>query len=62
LADVVLAQDPIMRRITTQIVRRPWHKLMTEDFRMHFAHEMWATLVKPKAHSEMDTKGLLERK
>lgn len=61
LAAVVLQQDPIVRRITTQIVKRPWHKAMTEDFRMHFGHQMWGVMVHTQDHGEMDIPTLLDR-
>lgn len=61
LAAVVMQQDPITRRITSQIVKRPWHRAMTDDFRMHFGHQMWATMVHSQDHGSMDIPTLLAR-
>jgi enoyl-CoA hydratase/carnithine racemase len=45
--------DPIVRRITSRIVKRRWRRLLTDDFEMHFGHEMWATMVHRQDHGAM---------
>jgi enoyl-CoA hydratase/carnithine racemase len=50
LAASIMQIDPTVRRITTQVVRRPWRKLLAQDFELHFAHEMWGALVDRKPH------------
>lgn len=50
LAARIMENDPTLRRITNHIVKRPWRKMLTEDFEMHFAHEMWQSLVHRHPH------------
>ncbi|WP_159595601.1 enoyl-CoA hydratase/isomerase family protein [Hydrogenophaga sp. BPS33] len=52
LAHLILQQDRIVRRMTVEIVRRPWKRLMTDDFAMHFAHECFAAAVHKSDHAE----------
>ena len=59
LAETILEQDPIVRRITSAIVKRPRRRRMTDDFEMHFGHEMWAAMVHKQRHAQMDTHGVL---
>lgn len=61
LADVILEQDVIVRRLTSQMVKRPWHKLFTEDFRYGFGHEMWAAVAHDPSHAEMDIRAVLNQ-
>ncbi|RLV55666.1 enoyl-CoA hydratase/isomerase family protein [Aeromicrobium phragmitis] len=61
LANTVLDSqpDPVVRRITSRIVKRRWRRLLTDDFEMHFGHEMWATMVHRQDHGAMDLKGIV---
>lgn len=58
IADMILEQDGLIRRLTTQIVKRPWHKAFVEDFRMQFGHQMWGAMVHPPSPGEMDIRGV----
>jgi enoyl-CoA hydratase/carnithine racemase len=48
IANSIMQQDDIVRRITTQIVRRRWRRLFADEFGFHMGHEMWASLVNRK--------------
>ncbi len=45
MAELIMKSPRIVRRLTTQVVRRPWKRLFTDDFKEHFAHEMYAAHV-----------------
>jgi len=45
LAEVMMKQPRVVRRLTSQLMKRPWRRLFTEDFNMHFAHECFAVNV-----------------
>jgi enoyl-CoA hydratase/carnithine racemase len=49
LADHIMTQPRITRRITTQIVRRPWKKRITDDLDGGFGMQMFAHLAKKKS-------------
>ncbi len=49
IADHIMAQPRITRRLTTQIVRRPWKKRITDDLDGGFGIQMFAHLAKKKA-------------
>src|ERR1700690_685814 len=49
LADHIMTQPRITRRMTTQIVRRPWRQRITNDLDGGFAMQMFAHLAKDKA-------------
>jgi enoyl-CoA hydratase/carnithine racemase len=49
LADHIMAQPRITRRLTTQIIRRPWKKRITDDLDGGFGIQMFAHLAKQKA-------------
>ena len=49
LADHIMTQPRITRRLTTQIVRRPWKKRITDDLDGGFGIQMFAHLAKQKS-------------
>jgi enoyl-CoA hydratase/carnithine racemase len=49
LADHIMTQPRITRRITTQIVRRPWKKRITDDLDGGFGMQMFAHPAKKKS-------------
>jgi enoyl-CoA hydratase/carnithine racemase len=49
LADHIMTQPRITRRIATQIVRRPWKKRITDDLDGGFGMQMFAHLAKKKS-------------
>lgn len=52
MAAKIMERDRIVRRMTTSIARRPWRRLMTQDFHAHFASEMYAVNVSRVFHDE----------
>jgi enoyl-CoA hydratase/carnithine racemase len=49
LADHVMSQPRITRRLTTQIIRRPWKRRITDDLDGGFGIQMFAHLAKNQA-------------
>lgn len=49
LADHIMTQPRITRRMTTQIIRRPWRRQITDSLDGGFAIQMFAHLAKKKA-------------
>lgn len=49
LADHIMSQQRITRRLTTQIVRRPWRKRITDNLDGGFGIQMFAHLAKKSA-------------
>src|ERR1700692_4691320 len=49
LADHIMAQPRITRRLTTQIIRRPWKRRITDDLDGGFGIQMFAHLAKKQA-------------
>jgi len=49
IADHIMTQPRITRRLTTQIVRRPWKQRITNDLDGGFGIQMFAHLAKKKA-------------
>lgn len=62
LADTILSSQPdrVVRRVTSQIVKRRWRRLLNDDFQMHFGHEMWAATVHRQHHAAMDIRGVID--
>jgi len=53
IADSIMKQHRTVRRITTQILRRPWKKRIVDDLDGGFGMQMFAHLAKKKAvHDE----------
>lgn len=49
IADHIMKQQRVTRRLTTQIVRRPWKKRITDDLDGGFGIQMFAHLAKKEA-------------
>ena len=54
LADHIMARERTMRRLSTQIIRRPWRQRITNDLDGGFAMQMFAHLAKKKAVHSRD--------
>ena len=50
LAAGVMKNSRIVRRLTTQVMRRRWKRLFTDDFNMHFGFELFAATVAETRH------------
>lgn len=68
LADHIMAQPRVTRRMTTQIVRRPWRQRITNDLDGGFGIQMFAHLAKneaihshERAASAVEAAGTVER-
>jgi len=54
-----MKQPRVNRRVTCQLVRRPWKRLLTDDFDLHIANEFFSLAVtKPKHDFDKITKPL----
>ena len=49
LADHIMRQPRVTRRLTTQIIRRPWKRRITDDLDGGFGIQMFAHLAKNQA-------------
>lgn len=49
LADHIMTQPRTTRRLTTQIVRRPWRRRLVDDLEMGWATQMFGTMAKEAA-------------
>jgi enoyl-CoA hydratase/carnithine racemase len=54
LADHIMSQPRIMRRMTTQIIRRPWKKRIADDLDGGWAMQMYAHLAKGTPSHDRD--------
>jgi len=59
LADHIMTQPRTTRRMTTQIVRRPWRRQITDSLDGGFAIQMFAHLAKKKGVHSRDHIGLV---
>ena len=50
LAAQVMQSSRVVRRLTTQLSRRRWKRLFTDDFNLHFAFELFASTVSEHSH------------
>lgn len=49
IAKMIMGQPREVRRLTSQLVRRPWKRLLEDDFRFQMGHEFYvSTLIKHK--------------
>jgi len=59
IAESIMKQPRVNRRVTCQLVRRPWKRLLTDDFDLHIANEFFSLAVtKPKHDFDKITKPL----
>ena len=59
IADHIMTQPRITRRLTTQIIRRPWRQRLTDDLDGGFGIQMFAHVAKKKAVHSRDHIGKL---
>jgi enoyl-CoA hydratase/carnithine racemase len=57
LADHIMSQPRTVRRLTTQIVRRPWRQRITSDLDGGFGIQMFGHVAKKRAIHSQDTIG-----
>lgn len=60
LAEELVRVDRIQRRLTTQVIRKPWKRKISEDLHHGFATEMFAYNVGTALHSSESRKKLME--
>jgi enoyl-CoA hydratase/carnithine racemase len=53
IADLFMKQPRVMRRLSTQIIRRPWKQQIVDDLDMAFGTEMFGMFTDDQAHSFM---------
>lgn len=53
IADLLMRQNRVMRRLTTQIIRRPWKQRIVDDLDMAFGTEMFGCFCDSHEHSFM---------
>ena len=41
IAETIMQQSRVTRRLTSQLLRRPWKRLLINDFQVHVAHELY---------------------
>ncbi len=50
LADQIMTQPRTTRRMTTQVIRRPWKRRMTDDFDAGLAMQMFSQVAAKRSH------------
>lgn len=50
LADQIMTQPRTTRRMTTQVIRRPWKRRMTDDFDAGLAMQMFSQVAADSSH------------
>ncbi len=53
IADMIMAQNRVARRLTSQLVRRNWKKRIADDLDMAFGTEMFGMFCANEMHSEL---------
>jgi enoyl-CoA hydratase/carnithine racemase len=53
IADLLMAQNRVARRLATQLVRRPWKKRVIDDLDMAFGTEMFGMFCADELHSNL---------
>jgi hypothetical protein len=53
IADLLMAQNKIARRLTTQLVRRNWKKRISDDLDMAFGTELFGMYCADELHSDI---------
>lgn len=60
MAQQLMEANRVQRRLTTQVVRKPWKRRIAEDLYGGFAHEMFAYNVETTLHDPAISKRLFE--
>ena len=58
IADFIMKRHRTIRRLTTQVVRRPWKKRIVDDLDMTFGTEMFGDFCKNVEHSNLSSRDL----
>jgi enoyl-CoA hydratase/carnithine racemase len=58
IADFIMQRHRTIRRLTTQIIRRPWKKRIVDDLEAGFGMEMFGDFCRPTEHSNISSKDL----
>jgi enoyl-CoA hydratase/carnithine racemase len=53
IADLLMAQNRVARRLATQVVRRPWKKRIVDDLDLAFGTEMFGMFCADELHSNL---------
>jgi enoyl-CoA hydratase/carnithine racemase len=53
IADILMAQNRIARRLTTQVIRRPWKQRIVDDLDCAFGTEMFGMFCADELHSDL---------
>ena len=53
IADILMAQNRIARRLATQVVRRPWKQRIVDDLDCAFGTEMFGMFCANELHSDL---------
>jgi enoyl-CoA hydratase/carnithine racemase len=56
IADFIMKRHRTVRRLTSQVVRRPWKKRIVDDLDMTFGTEMFGDFCKTVEHSNMNSR------
>jgi enoyl-CoA hydratase/carnithine racemase len=56
MAAQLMEQPRTVRRLTTQVARRPWRRAIQLDFGMHLAHELFGVRESPRSLSHFEEK------
>lgn len=54
IADKVMQQPRVIRRLTSQVAKRPWRRLVQADFGVHLATELFGGNVSPRPLSNFE--------
>jgi enoyl-CoA hydratase/carnithine racemase len=58
IADVIMKKHRTVRRLTTQLIRRPWKQRIVDDLDMTFGTEMFGDFCKNVEHSNINARDL----
>lgn len=53
IADILMAQNRIARRLATQVIRRPWKQRIVDDLDCSFGTEMFGMFCANELHSDL---------
>ena len=61
IADIIMAQHRSIRRLTAQVIRRPWKQRIVDDLDMTFGTEMFGDFCNTKVlHSDLDSEQMYD--
>lgn len=55
IADILMAQNRVARRLATQVVRRPWKKRIVDDLDTAFGTELFGMFCADELHSNIES-------